>query len=517
MGIYVANLGSVWKNAVLARMQVPDATAEWFLRRLTQHVVDHARRSLHALTAGMSEEDLTRHLEKVATVDEPAGGRLDSAWGWVESGGIYVRDYRCGVCPEFRAFTEADVRLFTAAREKDKADVAAAQKADERSMVIRPQVLHNGNIMIVTQWLKHIDECDPKMLGKLGRLKWMQAVQHSHKWTRAVERQAESKARAEARRAGADDVEFVMDVEDGHRWVRLRSPAAILYEGNCMSNCLRHADEDYYRWSEIYSLRNAENVARVTVEVEADDYTDSGVCINQIQGWANEAPALRYRLALKALVEMLKPTYVRDVGVLDATYRDGKLLFIGTLEYDEAMKAARALPEAPLPPARFFLGIPEFLGFAEPRTINGRQTTTEYDLIRHVLESTPNVGDMFVARVPQDPDFHERARKAMEAHIARSLDGPGVWGDVSARNVTVQATVTRTEGGDGYSGIGRMTGYDNAAQAPMGLFNLATGQQDGPLSLRTLEAFAKSLADILTTNVVRADEVGRLQLHRVGP
>jgi hypothetical protein len=187
------------------------------------------------------------------------------------------------------------------------------------------------------------------MAAKLYKLTWSQAVQHAQKWWTAFERQIQRNARAEIRRLGADNVAFIMDVENGHKWVRLLSDSALRYEGTCMRNCLQDADKDDYVGSEIYSLRNAENVSRVTVEValEYPKGASRNFFVKQIKGWCNTEPAVRYRPAIKALIEMLKLTYVCDANMVDAIYQDGKLLFRGTPDYEAYEAAPRASVKDP--------------------------------------------------------------------------------------------------------------------------------------------------------------------------
>jgi hypothetical protein len=87
---------------------------------------------------------------------------------------------------------------------------------------------------------------------------------------------AARKARQHAKQVmigrGLQDVEPILDLKNGWRWVAVKSPEAKRIEGYLMKNCLRHDILGYHASEIIYSLRDPKNRPHVNWSEDSETF-----------------------------------------------------------------------------------------------------------------------------------------------------------------------------------------------------------------------------------------------------
>lgn len=152
----------------------------------------------------------------------------------------------------------------------------------------------------VRDWLHYIE--NTPFQSKLDRIQWPVAMTMQKEWHDSL---AAKELKVEECGGAPDDVEELVALPGGWRWVRLTSPEALVYEGNAMGHCVGnggyHDDEQV-----ILSLRDVHNYPHCTIA------TDEGMeQIDQIYGRANSS---------------LKPMHVaRFVELLNAKMKSAYL------------------------------------------------------------------------------------------------------------------------------------------------------------------------------------------------
>ena len=86
----------------------------------------------------------------------------------------------------------------------------------------------NDEVRSLSDWLSSLPTDRPKMVDKLHKLTWAQAMDAQTLWHEEMARRAEKRTSF----GGApDDVETVLDLGDGWRWVRVLTPEGLDFEG----------------------------------------------------------------------------------------------------------------------------------------------------------------------------------------------------------------------------------------------------------------------------------------------
>lgn len=116
----------------------------------------------------------------------------------------------------------------------------------------------------VSIWLDMLVDENHRLLSKLPRITWAQAVIHARTWQDKQERQ-------KANRAGIEGTTEILTVGK-RKWLRLDTIEAITREGDVMGNCLADGQYDYLpdhpgrrEYDGLYSLRDASGYSLVTV------------------------------------------------------------------------------------------------------------------------------------------------------------------------------------------------------------------------------------------------------------
>jgi hypothetical protein len=151
---------------------------------------------------------------------------------------------------------------------------------------------HFGN---VRDWLAALPETDPRMLDKLPRVTWDQAVEHARAYHERLKR---SRLRIAGDEGTVDPVPSV----GGHRWLHLVTPEALDAESAAMGHCVGDGGYDYVTWwrdedgrpirpsgaaeaaAGIWSLRDRDGRSVLTAEIRSSGR------VEQIQRRFNESP-----------------------------------------------------------------------------------------------------------------------------------------------------------------------------------------------------------------------------------
>ena len=156
-------------------------------------------------------------------------------------------------------------------------------------------------IRSLSDWLSSLPTDRPKMVDKLHKLTWVQAMDAQTRWHEEMARRAEKRISF----GGApDDVERVLDLGDGWRWVRVLTPEGLDFEGEAMGHCVGGGS---YDGATIYSLRGPDGMPHCTVQ-----YNPDGKVVGQVKGRGNKEVVLRHHAAVRAFVDHLSPDRVRD-------------------------------------------------------------------------------------------------------------------------------------------------------------------------------------------------------------
>ena len=156
-------------------------------------------------------------------------------------------------------------------------------------------------VRFLSDWLSSLPTDRPKMVDKLHKLTWAQAMEAQTRWHEEMARRAGKRTSF----GGApDDVETVLDLGDGWRWVRVTTPEGLDFEGEAMGHC---AGRGSYDDKTVYSLRGPDGMPHCTVQYDPDTRI-----VEQVKGRGNKEVVPRHHAAVRAFVYYLSPTYVRD-------------------------------------------------------------------------------------------------------------------------------------------------------------------------------------------------------------
>ena len=192
---------------------------------------------------------------------------------------------------------------------------------------LAPHVARTGaspsqdEVRSLSDWLSSLPTDRPKMVDKLHKLTWAQAMDAQARWHEEMARRAGKRTSF----GGApDDVETVLDLGDGWRWVRVTTPKGLDFEGEAMGHC---AGRGSYDDKTVYSLRGPDGMPHCTVQ-----YNPGGKVVEQVKGRGNKEVVPRHHAAVRAFVDHLSPEKVRDaplfghVFMKDSTWRNARLV-----------------------------------------------------------------------------------------------------------------------------------------------------------------------------------------------
>ena len=160
---------------------------------------------------------------------------------------------------------------------------------------------------VTQQEAEHIIDylASDKRPKRISRMSFEQAKDKAGKWVKSMNKKASHIKETEA------DIEVVLDLSDGFKFVRLVGENAYKREGFLMRHCV----ESYYgKEDEIYSLRDKNNEPHCTVSKQSE----------QIKGKGNGCINPKY---IKYVVEFL--------NYLDIDVRDSEMLNLGYINVEE--------------------------------------------------------------------------------------------------------------------------------------------------------------------------------------
>ena len=150
-------------------------------------------------------------------------------------------------------------------------------------------------------WLSSLPTDRPKMVDKLHKLTWAQAMDAQTRWHEEMARRAGKRTSF----GGApDDVETVLDLGDGWRWVHVTTPEGLDFEGEAMGHC---AGRGAYDEATVYSLRGPDGMPHCTVQYDPEEQV-----VKQVKGRGNKEVVPRHHAAVRAFVDHLSPEDVHD-------------------------------------------------------------------------------------------------------------------------------------------------------------------------------------------------------------
>ena len=162
----------------------------------------------------------------------------------------------------------------------------------------------HGDVRSLSDWLSSLPMDRPKMVDKLHKLTWAQAMDAQTRWHEEMARRAGKRTSF----GGApDDVELVLDLGEGWRWVRVTTPEGLDFEGEAMGHCVGGGS---YDGATVYSLRGPDGMPHCTVR-----YDLFAKVVEQVKGRGNKDVVPRHHGAVRAFVDHLSPTNVRDAGL----------------------------------------------------------------------------------------------------------------------------------------------------------------------------------------------------------
>ena len=162
----------------------------------------------------------------------------------------------------------------------------------------------HDEVRSLSDWLSHLPTDRPKMVDKLRKLTWAQAMDAQTRWHEEMARMAGKRTSF----GGApDDVETVLDLGDGWRWVRVTTPEGLDFEGEAMGHCVGGGS---YDGATVHSLRGPDGIPHCTVQ-----YDPESKVVEQVKGRGNKEVVPRHHAAVRAFVDHLSPTKVRDAGL----------------------------------------------------------------------------------------------------------------------------------------------------------------------------------------------------------
>jgi hypothetical protein len=178
----------------------------------------------------------------------------------------------------------------------EAAQLERARRLDRDPVWFVPDPSVREELSLVLDWIGALDEIDPRLARKRDRISYEHARDHARRW--------HDRLAARDDDGVADDpagVEAVFDLGGGWRWVRLRSAAALDYEGRRMRHCVGDGAYDRLR-TDIYSLRDPDNMPCCTVEFDTQRAR-----VQQAKARGNSDVPAKYMDRVEVLLRHLGP------------------------------------------------------------------------------------------------------------------------------------------------------------------------------------------------------------------
>ena len=307
----IVNMAEVlaYGEEMIAARSIDERLFAWFSRRLKRHVL-----RADDCHVGAGEEDVRGLVLRADGADATVSGD-DS-------------DLFCGVLLGVEPFADPPQSTSQTALRKTAEHCRRALEKGERLVRFVPARRLNRDVETVLDWLAALPEQDPDLTRKIDRVTFEQAVTMARRWHERLERRADGIWRRVE--DDPDGVEEIERLEDGWRWVRLRSPKALDYEGALMRHCAGQGAYDLLK-TEVISLRDQSNRPHCTVEVAR---SNDGTVVRQVKGRANKSVALGLENKVRSFIAALAPVEVHDAPLFGSLLFEGRLIDVNDLPDD---------------------------------------------------------------------------------------------------------------------------------------------------------------------------------------
>ena len=182
-------------------------------------------------------------------------------------------------------------------------DLAWLTKAYEAGELYNLRLVKDQSLITdasnIVDYYKHLCIEDPPRALKFLKANWQQAATAARRWHQSL-----LKNQGKSIDKTIEGQETVLPLGE-YTWVKLTTEAALKAEGECMGHCVGRAgyiNDVQAGKAEIYSLRDKNNEAHATLEVQI---TDGQKLIQQCKGRGNEVIVGKYVPHVNAAVEKL--------------------------------------------------------------------------------------------------------------------------------------------------------------------------------------------------------------------
>ena len=153
----------------------------------------------------------------------------------------------------------------------------------------------------IIDWFNAEASADDPALNRLDRVSFDEALRQAKTWRAAIDENPWKFVK--------DNPPVAMEMGKGWRWVKLETPNHTRREGQLMNHCVGGGS---YQRSDLYSLRDPENVPHITMEVHPT--TNS---TKQVKGNSNKKPAPEYQKYIRPFMDEMGITLEGDSRHVD--------------------------------------------------------------------------------------------------------------------------------------------------------------------------------------------------------
>lgn len=143
------------------------------------------------------------------------------------------------------------------------------------------QDVSNADIISVKDWLNSYSKENPKIINKIMKLTWDDAMLAQQKWHQSLFKKSQ---KLKKYKGNPYDIKEIMKGRNGSTWNYITSKEGLVFEGEVMGHCVGGYT---YKDKNIITLRDKNNIPHVTIEIEGDR-------IVQIQGKGNSPIHAKY-------------------------------------------------------------------------------------------------------------------------------------------------------------------------------------------------------------------------------
>lgn len=268
-------------------------------------------------------------------------------------------------------------------------------------------IVPKRDIESVCDWLHSLPEERPKMLRKLHKLTWSDALIAQDKWHQNLFTRIQKRKRRFA--GDCHDFKTLITLENHWAWGSIETKEGLDFEGDAMGHCLGKGAYDIRVQKKniiIYSLRDKTGLPHLTVEYSSKDRS-----IKQASGRGNSLIHPKYYAHFLSLLQVLNPESILLATLIVCVQRNGVWSIIADNDLLKNVSSYRKDDEiiwyGPLNLSR----IPVTL-LPNKMDIRGRINATQEDIHsleeRHIKAQTLHVQSYLPADIPtKHPDLYD--------------------------------------------------------------------------------------------------------------